>query len=536
MVPSDASALTPAGVGISGLPSVSSRPPTSRTATGSPLLGFLADPYPPLKRGATLPAQGPDAEFLARSPPAGLFQENSAFDILGAEASTASAALDFGVAPVDAVRASPSSISSALQVSFVGSLKDSWLSVVKQGKPGGIPGSDSLIPRMLDGSPPLKFYHPDKIEDGVASITPPIDVLTQGENASNMKEPAGNLQGILAPTAYGQQAQHKNIRPAAKVPQLHATAARKHSSSSSKTLPSVAALLQLAISKMHYNRQPLNHTNGSTHWPSRSTKYAVPGVGFKHGNEVRYQWKPIKCRVCRKFGHATSQCNTSTKSSKVKLCSKKLEDLLPTPSIGDTPVGKLKAPSVKVVRFAPEIISSATPNCASRYRKIAPCSDIHHPIVFRRSNLGLKDSMVDPVDAVPKVASSPLAPPVDTPADDVAPSTYGSSNRGVAKGLVCRLLVDSQTPLDDAVSSIVALPIPGFCRVLSGPVSLSLSQGRLFRNHDGLRPIWHCCHGTSIAAFILRHGIVIPIQDLRLGWPADVDFYSSLDLWLSWIY
>ncbi|GMH29546.1 hypothetical protein Nepgr_031389 [Nepenthes gracilis] len=64
-----------------------------------------------------------------------------------------------------------------------------------------------------------------------------------------------------------------------------------------------------------------------------------------------------------------------------------------------------KAPSPKVVRFAPKIMSYEAPSCASRCRKMAPCSDVCHPIVFRRSNLSLKDSMETPVDAVPKLAS-----------------------------------------------------------------------------------------------------------------------------------
>ncbi|GMH04839.1 hypothetical protein Nepgr_006679 [Nepenthes gracilis] len=107
MVPSGASASTPAGVGISALPTVSSRYPTSCAAVGSPPLGFSAVPFPPLQRGSALPAHGPDAAFLERLSPEGRchghFQENSAFDILGAEASPTGAAPDFGVAPVDAV-------------------------------------------------------------------------------------------------------------------------------------------------------------------------------------------------------------------------------------------------------------------------------------------------------------------------------------------------------------------------------------------------------------------------------------------------
>ncbi|GMH02067.1 hypothetical protein Nepgr_003906 [Nepenthes gracilis] len=140
------------------------------------------------------------------------------------------------------------------------------------------------------------------------------------------------------------------------------------------------------------------------------------------------------------------------------------------------------APSSKVVRFAPEIMSSEAPNCASRSRKMSPCSDICHPIVFRKPYLSLMDSMEALVATVPKLAPSPLAPPggahgkvvvnplsnfdvvsvchYDAPAEDVAPSTNGSCNRGVVKDPV---LVDSQTPLNDAMSSLDVLPIPECC-------------------------------------------------------------------------
>ncbi|GMH11615.1 hypothetical protein Nepgr_013456 [Nepenthes gracilis] len=93
------------------------------------------------------------------------------------------------------------------------------------------------------------------------------------------------------------------------------------------------------------------------------------------------------------------------------------------------------------------------------------------------------------MDAAPKLASSPIASPGDAhgevavkalsssdvvhDAPDVevvltnkAPSTNGSSNRGVVKGLVCRLLENSQTPLDDAVSSFDVLPTPVADRLL----------------------------------------------------------------------
>ncbi|GMH15509.1 hypothetical protein Nepgr_017350 [Nepenthes gracilis] len=167
------------------------------------------------------------------------------------------------------------------------------------------------------------------------------------------------------------------------------------------------------------------------------------------------------------FGHSSSLCNNSTKSSKVELCSKKLENLLPAPSFGDVPVGNskvgsamdssfspavgdgqlgdmdlsqheaenlcdpilippslkpvnevyefepdassftplVKAPIVKVVRFALEILSTEAASNASHSRKMAPCSDTRHPIVFRRSNMGLMDSIEAPVDAVPILAS-----------------------------------------------------------------------------------------------------------------------------------
>ncbi|GMH25868.1 hypothetical protein Nepgr_027711 [Nepenthes gracilis] len=110
-----ASASSPVEAGISGLPTGSSQPPTSCAAVGFPLLGFSADSYPPLQRGAALPALGPDAKFLEHLSPVGRFHgpfpENSAFDILGAEASPADAGPDSGAYLVAAVRDSPSSIS-----------------------------------------------------------------------------------------------------------------------------------------------------------------------------------------------------------------------------------------------------------------------------------------------------------------------------------------------------------------------------------------------------------------------------------------
>ncbi|GMH16934.1 hypothetical protein Nepgr_018775 [Nepenthes gracilis] len=85
-----------------------------------------------------------------------------------------------------------------------------------------------------------------------------------------------------------------------------------------------------------------------------------------------------------------------------------------------------KAHLLKVVRFAPEILSVEAPNCAPHRRKLVPCSDICHPIKFRRSNLGDLDSEDAPVDDSPKLASSPFAPPREAlgeaPIDDVLSS------------------------------------------------------------------------------------------------------------------
>ncbi|GMH25399.1 hypothetical protein Nepgr_027242 [Nepenthes gracilis] len=274
-----------------------------------------------------------------------------------------------------------------------GTLKASWSSVVKQGMPGSNPSSDSLILGMLDGSSPLKFFHPNKIEDGVASITP---LLRFSLKVSADVELLSSIKLCLGPDSNMEKKSHVEVA-------------------------------------------------------------------------IRYQWKPLKCRLYRKFGHTSSQCNNSTKSSKVELSSKKLEDLLPAPSIWDAPVGISKvgsalessfspavgdgqlgdidlshheaknlcdsnpmppslkpanvvyelepdassftpldkAPTEKVVWFAPKILSTEAASNAYHSRKMAPCSDISHPIVLHRSNLDLKDSLEAPVDAVPKLASPP---------------------------------------------------------------------------------------------------------------------------------
>ncbi|GMH04917.1 hypothetical protein Nepgr_006757 [Nepenthes gracilis] len=65
-IPSGAPVSTPAGVGISDLPTDSSRTPASRVAVVSPPLGSSTNPFPPLQRATVIPAQGPDADFLER--------------------------------------------------------------------------------------------------------------------------------------------------------------------------------------------------------------------------------------------------------------------------------------------------------------------------------------------------------------------------------------------------------------------------------------------------------------------------------------
>ncbi|GMH04805.1 hypothetical protein Nepgr_006645 [Nepenthes gracilis] len=137
-----------------------------------------------------------------------------------------------------------------------------------------------------------------------------------------------------------------------------------------------------------------------------------------------------------------------------------------------------------LMQFAPEILLAEAPSYAPRCRKMASCSDICHPIMFRSSNLGNKASKDAPVDDGPILASSPLAPPrvalgevadkalssyddvsivyqFETPVVEVILTKNGSSFRGDEEGLDCRLLVDSQAPLDDVLSLIDFLPKPG---------------------------------------------------------------------------
>ncbi|GMH29449.1 hypothetical protein Nepgr_031292 [Nepenthes gracilis] len=173
--------------------------------------------------------------------------------------------------------------------------------------------------------------------------------------------------------------------------------------------------------------------------------------------------------------------------------------------------------------FAPEILSAEAISSASRSRKMAPYSDISHPIVFRRSNLGLMDSTEASVDVVPTLASPPpLAPPMDAPAEDEAPSINGSTTRGVEKGLV---LVDSQPSLDDAVSTSDALPTPDADRLAALGLSCSDLEESVvvldLRPSLASRMVWL----ADLASGLLTRHILFPLDGLT-----DVDSFAGLVL------
>ncbi|GMH03441.1 hypothetical protein Nepgr_005280 [Nepenthes gracilis] len=109
--------------------------------------------------------------------------------------------------------------------------------------------------------------------------------------------------------------------------------------------------------------------------------------------------------------------------------------------------GWIQAPSLKVVRFAPEILSAEAPSCAPHHRMLAPCNDICHPIKFRRSNLGNLASDGVPMDGSPKLAAPPFAPPRETLA---------------------------VVPLDDALSSIDIRPILEAARTMTPSIPPSM--------------------------------------------------------------
>ncbi|GMH03439.1 hypothetical protein Nepgr_005278 [Nepenthes gracilis] len=104
-----------------------------------------------------------------------------------------------------------------------------------------------------------------------------------------------------------------------------------------------------------------------------------------------------------------------------------------------------QAPSLKVVRFAPEILSAEAPSCAPHHRMLAPCNDICHPIKFRRSNLGKLASDGVPMDGSPKLAAPPFAPPRETlavvPLDDALSSIDILPHLGAARTMTCRFLL-----------------------------------------------------------------------------------------------
>ncbi|GMH02092.1 hypothetical protein Nepgr_003931 [Nepenthes gracilis] len=93
-----------------------------------------------------------------------------------------------------------------------------------------------------------------------------------------------------------------------------------------------------------------------------------------------------------------------------------------------------KAPILKVVRFAPEILSAKASSCASHRKRMAPCSDICHPILSRRSNLGHKASEVAPVDVALYLASPPFSPPTDAHGEE----TVKDLSSSVDVSIVCQ--------------------------------------------------------------------------------------------------
>ncbi|GMH25376.1 hypothetical protein Nepgr_027219 [Nepenthes gracilis] len=60
-----------------------------------------------------------------------------------------------------------------------------------------------------------------------------------------------------------------------------------------------------------------------------------------------------------------------------------------------------QASFLKRVRFAPEILSVEALSSVPHRRMLAPCSDIYHPVKFRRSNIGILASEDVPVDDGP---------------------------------------------------------------------------------------------------------------------------------------
>ncbi|GMH15410.1 hypothetical protein Nepgr_017251 [Nepenthes gracilis] len=67
-----------------------------------------------------------------------------------------------------------------------------------------------------------------------------------------------------------------------------------------------------------------------------------------------------------------------------------------------------KAPNVNVVRFDPEALSAEAPSSASHCWKMAPCSDISHPVVNCSSKLAPVVAEKVLVDAGPKMAHCPF--------------------------------------------------------------------------------------------------------------------------------
>ncbi|GMH25352.1 hypothetical protein Nepgr_027195 [Nepenthes gracilis] len=101
----------------------------------------------------------------------------------------------------------------------------------------------------------------------------------------------------------------------------------------------------------------------------------------------------------------------------------------------------------KRVRFAPEILAAEDLSCGSHRRMLAPCSDICHPVKFRRSNIGILASVDVPVDDDPNpgadiechdltIPSSDGAPPEMEPASVIDPDLTPSPISRILKKYV----------------------------------------------------------------------------------------------------
>ncbi|GMH16163.1 hypothetical protein Nepgr_018004 [Nepenthes gracilis] len=167
--------------------------------------------------------------------------------------------------------------------------------------------------------------------------------------------------------------------------------------------------------------------------------------------EVTYHGKPVHPVKGRSAKLASKKCGF-TAEQPIDQSDEQPSDAYPFKLLD-------KAPILTVVRFAPEILSAEAPSCASHRRKMAPCSDICHPILFCISNLGHKASEDAPVDAAPNLAPPPFAPPRDAHGEESVKDLSSS----VDVSIVCQYEAPAVevVPLDDALASIDILPKSG---------------------------------------------------------------------------